>query len=371
MPYIGSSRYKYSPYLTIHFGSTEKFIPGDAVLGSSTFSQLPAFRQAMGLHLSFDESDTYIDHSPANHKIVTWGTGTLTSGACSASLPTIAEYSITNIVDVKFPKSRVYRTNLYLGNLNSAYGGITAEGDWRRLMENDFTVEGYYFSSRDLYSNNGDSDFVLFNIGDEAASGNTQKRILTIRLDGNFMRFQVGEVSGTQVTVLSITLNQFDINAYFFGEGLAAYVEPFPLGATQPPKELTPVAKGTNNWRYWVVEKYGTTIRATITGNGEPVLFRNQGAISTTGYNFGALSVPSGMTTASYSVQPHISGWNKPSQDAALILGTEPLLVPVSGFYHDDIRITPYARYEGTHPVMGGAIGPQRPNSNHFNYNDW
>lgn len=369
MPYIGSSRYKYSPYLTIHFGSTEKFIPGDAVLGSSTFSQLPAFRQAMALHLSFEESDTYIDHSPANHKIFTWGTGTLTSGACSASLPGFAEYSITHQIDEFFPKSRVYRTNLWLGTLGTAYGGITAEGDWRRLLENDFTVEGYYFNSRDLYSNGGDADFVLFNIGDEAANID-QRRILTISLDGNFMRFQVGEVSGTQVTVLSITLNIFDINAYFIGEGATLYVEPFPLGATYVPKELTPVARGANNWRYWVIEKYGTTILATITGNGALARFVNQGAISTDGYNFGALSVPSGMTTASYSVQPHISGWNKPSQDASLILG-QPMRTPVSGFYHDDIRITPYARYKLTHRTMGGSIGPDRPNSDHFNYNDW
>jgi hypothetical protein len=374
MPYIGSSRYKYSPYLTIYFSQTERFTPGEPVPpfeGSSTFSLLPVERQLLALHLSFEESNTYIDHSPANHFITSWGTGTLTSGACSASLASIAEYSITQVVDEAFPKTRVYRPNVYVGTLGSSYGGLTAEGNWRKMMENDFTVEGYYFNSRDLYANGGDFDCVFFNIGDENSSGNSQKRLLNIdcRTDvgGGALRFRVGEISGTQVTVLSITTNQFVADCYY-----GTYVEPFPIGVTTyPPKELAPKVRGTNNWRYWCVEKYGNVIKATLTGNPNVGSFVSTGSINVNDYNFGALSVPSGQSTASYSIQPHISGWNQASQIASLDSGgIVPIVVPESAYY-DDIRITPYARYNGDHPIMGGPIGPKRPNSDHFDYDDW
>lgn len=378
MPYIGSSRYKYSPYLTIHFGSTERFIPGDAVIGSSTFSQLPAFRQAMALHLSFEESDTYIDHSPSNHKITVWGSGTLTFGATSASNPGMAEYSITMDIDEFFPKTNVYRPNKWDGGTQiTAYGGLTAEGDWRRLFENDFTIEGYYWDGRNMYNNGGVANAVMFNIGDEAAGGGSQKRLISIDVDSNFFRIRAGQISGTEVTVLIITLSQFSLSGYFG----TAYVEPYPIGSTYLPKELSPKVRGANNWRYFAIQKEGPVLTAAVTANMAFSSGRESASINLEeAGNFGALSVPSGVSTASYSVQVHVSGYNQPSQIGALQSGgIVPLMTPVS-MYYDDIRITPYARYPTGIPRMGGTVGVTpaqngngfaRPNTDHFNYEDW
>lgn len=366
MPYIGSSRYKYSPYLTIHFGSTEKFIPGDAVLGSSTFSQLPAFRQAMALHLSFEESDTYIDHSPANHKIVKWGTGSLTYSA-SGSVPDENLYSINPAlnVDAKFKSYNIYRPTIYAGTRASELGGLTAEGDWRKLMENDFTIEGYYFDSRDLYANGGWATGYMFNIGDENSAYTNQRLLIAVygaTEDGEgAIRFKVGQVSGTLVTVLSITTNVF-VSQYYFGTNYSGFY-PGP-----PPKEMNPFATGANNWRYWCIEKHNNILRVILDVNNASN-WRRGGAIdlASPSYNFGALAVPSGISTASYSVQPHLSGRNYNCQIAALNSGGTVPMETMTSMYYDDIRITPYARYEGAFPFMGGT----RVNFDHFPYNDW
>lgn len=340
MPYIGSSRYKYSPYLTIHFGKTEKYDPGDAVppfVGSSTFSQLPLYRQSMALHLSFEDkensnSGTIIDHSPAVHPIYRWGQQEFTTPTC---VPLGGDSC------ARGPGNAIRPATFFGISDNPA--GIAAEGDWSRLFENDCTIEGWFLdpSSASGANGGGFSQSVAFNIGDENSDAGSQRRLFTIiatGAGGTDVQFRIGEKSGTETVLLTILGGEFEPDAYM------NYYDP-----DQRYKKL----RASNTWRYWCLEKYGNAFYLLF-HTMEYKIYSLSAA-----HNFGAITYPS---SASFSVGVHLSGYNYKIQQKSLDT-LQPRLRYTGNV--DEIRITPYARYKGNLSIPTGASALK------FDYNDW
>lgn len=145
MPYIGSSRYKYSPYLTTHFGKTEKFTPGDAVsvpdeqTGLPAIGLLPGDLFGQGMAISADRNTLAVGASSRDASFANQG----------------SVFVFTRNGGTWLQQAEIFATEPFFSEGFGATGGIALSADGNTLAIGSPQAIDYYRGCVYVYTRSG------------------------------------------------------------------------------------------------------------------------------------------------------------------------------------------------------------------------